>query len=156
MQVVRDPRRPPPSLMPIKLLMDECLSPELVDMARAAGHLEANCVRNLGLSGSQDWQLMRRVIAGDYTLVTHNARDFRGRTPGRAGGGLHAKQALHAGLVCLNTEIGMDIDKQRDLFEIALEQLAGCADLVNRALEVTEREDGRVDVVWYDIPSEPG
>jgi hypothetical protein len=138
--------------MPFKFLIDECLSPELVDVARAAGHLETTCVRNLGRSGIKDWRLMLLVIAGDFTLVTHNAKDFRGKALGQPAG-LHAHEAIHAGLVCLNTEIGMDIDKQIELFEIALEQLAGCADLVNQALEVTEREDGSVEVVLYAIPA---
>ena len=138
--------------MPLKFLIDECLSPELVGVAHAAGHLETTCVRNLGRSGTKDWDLMPLVIAGDFTLVTNNSKDFRGRTPGQPGG-LHAKEEIHAGLVCLNTEIGMDIDKQRELFEIALEELAGVADLVNQALEVTEREDGSVEVVFYAIPA---
>jgi hypothetical protein len=36
---------------------------------------------------------------------------------------------------------------------IALEELAGVADLVNQALEVTEREDGSVEVAVYNIPA---
>jgi hypothetical protein len=138
--------------MPLKFLIDECLSPELVDVAHAAGHLEATCVRNLGRSGTKDWNLMPLVIAGDYTLVTNNSKDFRGKTLGQPGG-LHANEEIHAGLVCLNTELGMDIDTQKELFEIALEQLAGRDDLINQALEVTERKDGSVDVVFYAIPA---
>ena len=82
--------------------------------------------------------------------LDNNAKDFRGKAPGQRGG-LHAKEEIHAGLVCLNTELGLDIDKQRQLFEIALEELAGVADLVNQALEVNEREDGSVEVVVYAI-----
>ena len=95
---------------------------------------------------------MPLVIAGDFTLVTNNSKDFRGKAPGQRGG-LHAKEEIHAGLVCLNTELGMDIDKQRQLFEIALEEIAGVADLVNQALEVTEREDESIEVVFYAIPA---
>lgn len=139
--------------MPVKFPIDECLSPELVDLAHAAGHLETTCVRNLGRSGTKDWDLMVLVIAGDFTLVTNNSKDFRGKTPGKLGG-FHAKEEIHAGLVCLNTDIknGMDIDKQRYLFEIALEEPAARADLVNQALEVTERVDGSVAVQFYTIP----
>jgi Domain of unknown function (DUF5615) len=139
--------------MPFKFLIDECLSPELVGLAHAAGHLETTCVRDRGRAGAEDWALMPLVITGDFTLVTNNAKDFRGKTPGTLGG-FHAKEEIHAGLVCLNTEIknAMDIDKQRDLFELALAQLAGRPDLINQALEVTERRDGSVDVVFYAIP----
>ena len=56
--------------MSFKLLIDECLSPELVDMAFAAGHAESTCVRNRGWLGLNDHQLMRHVVAGDFTLVT--------------------------------------------------------------------------------------
>lgn len=77
--------------MSFKLLLDECLSPELVDMAAARGHVESTCVRNMGWSGKKDWELIRIVVEGDYTLVTHNAVDFRGGGPG-ALGGEHARQ----------------------------------------------------------------
>lgn len=97
---------------------------------------------------------MTVVIAQDFTLVTNNSKDFRGEGED-APGGLHAKEAIHAGLVCLNCEMegGMDLDKQRDLFQAALETLEGEPDLINQALEVTMLEDGEnFRVVFYDIP----
>jgi hypothetical protein len=33
--------------------------------------------RRIGLSGETDWDLMPRIVDGDFTLVTNNARDFR-------------------------------------------------------------------------------
>lgn len=36
-----------------KLLIDECLSPELVQMAVDAGHGESTCVRNRGWVGKK-------------------------------------------------------------------------------------------------------
>lgn len=140
--------------MPIKFLIDECLSPTLVDDAHAAGFTESTCVRNRGLAGTKDWQLMVLVVAEDFTLVTNNSKDFRGEGPG-VQGGLHAKQPIHAGLVCLNCAApgGMDLDLQRELFQVALEQLGGRDDLINQALEVTLEENGTdVRVVFYDIP----
>lgn len=140
--------------MPIKFLIDECISPTLVDDAHAAGFTESTCVRNRGLAGTKDWQLMTLVIAEDYTLVTNNSKDFRGGGPGEPGG-LHAKQSIHAGLVCLNCDApgGMDLDLQRLLFQVALEQLKGRDDLINQALEVTlEEDEAGVRVVFYDIP----
>lgn len=72
--------------MSLRLLIDECLSPDLVDLAVAAGHVESTCLRDRGLLGTQDWTLMKHVLAEDFTLVTVNAQDFRGSgedTPGR-------------------------------------------------------------------------
>lgn len=140
--------------MRLRLLIDECLSPELVHMAVAAGHVESTCVRNRGWSGTKDWKLVVLAVEDDYTLVTHNAVDFRGGGPGRLGG-QHARQPIHAELVCLNSAFVMDLERQRDLFSLALQELAHHQDLMNQAMEVFEREDGAVEIVVYDLP-EPG
>lgn len=42
-----------------KFLIDECLSPELVEMAVAAGHPESTCVRDHGWLRRKDWELMQ-------------------------------------------------------------------------------------------------
>lgn len=125
--------------------------PELVQLAVAAGHVDSTCVRDRGWSGVKDWKLLVLAVEGDYTLVSHNAVDFRGGCPGRLGG-QHAKQPIHAGLVCLNSVFVMDLERQRDLFTLALKELAHHGDLVNQALEVFELEDGSVEIVLYDIP----
>jgi hypothetical protein len=46
----------------------------------------------------------------------------------------------------------LDLQRQLDLFQIALNELAAMDDLVNQALEVFEREDGSIEVTIYDIP----
>jgi hypothetical protein len=71
-----------------KFLIDECLWPGLVQMAREAGHWESTCVRDRGWSGSKDHQLIQHAVQEDYTLVTHNAVDFRGPPGGPVGGWL--------------------------------------------------------------------
>lgn len=101
--------------MSFRLLIDECLSPELVRMAVNAGHLESTCVRNRGWAGIKDWQLIEQAVANDYTLVTHNSVDFRGNGPGNLGGE-HAKQPIHAGLICLNSVHVLDFERQLDSF----------------------------------------
>lgn len=69
--------------MTLKLLIDECLSPSLVEQAQAAGYPESTCVLHRGWAGCKDWTLIGHVIEHDFTLVTHNARDFsRRRTRG--------------------------------------------------------------------------
>ncbi|WP_457328580.1 DUF5615 family PIN-like protein [Rhizobacter sp. P5_C2] len=138
--------------MTFRLLIDECLSPELVDLAVKAGHVESTCVRNRGLAGAKDWELIEFVVANDYTLVTHNSVDFRGNGPGQLGGE-HAKQPIHSGLICLNSVHVMHLDRQRDLFGAVLQELAGIPDLVNQALEVSELADGSMELEIYDIPA---
>jgi hypothetical protein len=138
--------------MTFRLLIDECLSPELVRLAIAAGHVESTCVRNRGWAGIKDWQLIEHIVANDYTLVTHNSVDFRGHGPGNLGGE-HVNQSIHAGLICLNSTHVMDMERQLDLFQLVLRELASMNDLVNQALEVFESEDGAVELEIYDIPA---
>ncbi len=135
----------------LRFLMDECLTPELVQMAVDAGHVESTCARDRGLAGIKDWQLIEFVVQHDFTLVTHNAVDFRGGGQGQLGGE-HARQPIHAGLVCLNSVYPLDLQRQRALFQLALDQLATMNDLINQALEVFEDENGTVEMVVYDIP----
>jgi Domain of unknown function (DUF5615) len=134
-----------------RLLIDECLSPELVQLAIDAGHVDSTCVRDRGRLGLKDWELMEYVIQQDFILVTRNAQDFRGA--GQANpGGLHASAEVHAGLICLDSALEMDIDLQQELFKYALNTVAELPDLINQALEVFENEDGLISVNLYDIP----
>jgi len=94
---------------------------------------------------------IEQVVANDCTLVTHNSVDFRGQGPGSLDGE-HAKQPIHAGLICLNSALIMDLDRQLDLFQLVLQELASLNDLVNQAMEVFELEDGTVELEIYDIP----
>lgn len=137
-------------LKPVRLLIDECLSPELVGIAEARG-IECAHVAHRGWGGYKDWELMREVVAGDWTLVTNNAIDFRGRD---GTGGHHGKAELHAGLVCLGCGGGMNLDIQRDLFEAALDEIVAPPDLVNKVVEVyaATAEDDEFEVEIYDLP----
>lgn len=136
--------------MTYKLLIDECLSPALVAQAVEAGYAESTCVRDRGWNGLKDWDLMGQVIHHDYTLVTNNARDFRGE--GRdAPGGLFAREGIHAGLVCLISAQTLARLKQAELFTVILDELRARGDLVNQCLEVVEDENGEISVDVYDI-----
>lgn len=99
----------------------------------------------------KDWQLVELAMAGDYTLVTHNAVDFRGKG-GHEPGGHYAVLAIHAGLICLNSVHAMTPVRQKALFEHVLARLAQRPDLINTALEVFEAGDGTVTIEIYDIP----
>ena len=134
-----------------RLLIDECLSPELAQLAIDAGHVESTSVRDCGRLGLKDWELMEYVIQEDFILVTRNAQDFRGA--GKVNpGGLHGAAEVHEGLICLDSALEMDLDLQQELFRHALNMLAELPDLINQALEVYENEDGLISVNTYDIP----
>jgi predicted nuclease of predicted toxin-antitoxin system len=128
----------------VKFLVDECLSPELVAIARERGHGESTHVTWLGLRSRKDWSIVRRAVHDGYVLVTNNATDF---TP------LIGREEFHAGLVCLNVVPGlMSLDVQKWLFVLALDRL-GDSEPINELLEVTLMEDRSVRIDRYDLPS---
>jgi len=139
----------------MKLLVDECLSEELTKLARRRGHTEASHVAWIGKRGWKDWELKPFILDGDWTFVTRNSGDFRGSRTAPGSRGQYADVALHAGLLCLNGPVGMDLDLQLELFEIALDELDRDGDLVNQVLEITLPESGdEIEVLRYKLPVE--
>jgi len=94
----------------MKLLIDECLSPELARMAVARGYGETSHVVWMKLGGLKDWELKPIILDGDWTFVTKNSVDFRGPREKVGSKGQYADVAIHAGLICLNGPPGMDLD----------------------------------------------
>ncbi len=136
----------------MKFLVDECLSPELVKLARDRGHAESSHVVWLGQAGRKDWELKPFILEGDWTFVTRNSVDFRGPSDDPGAKGQYADVEIHAGLICLNGPYdGMDLDMQLELFEQALEELEGNPDLINQVLEITCEEDS-IAVRRYGLP----
>lgn len=136
-----------------KLLIDECLSSELALMARERGHHEASHVVWIGKSGWKDWELKRLLLAEDWVLVTRNSDDFRGHreTPGSQG--QYSNVSLHAGLICLNAQPGMDLALQRELFSEVLDELDTDGDLTNQIPEVTlEESEAGIRIERYRYP----
>ena len=127
----------------MKFLVDECLSPELVAIARARGYGESMHVTWLGMRSRKDWSIVRRAITDGYVLVTNNTTDFRA---------LLRRQEVHAGLICINVAPGlMSLDVQKRLFALALDRL-GDREPVNELLEITLDEHKVVHVERYDFP----
>ena len=62
----------------LKFLVDECLSPELAQLARDRGYHESFHVSWLGKAGWKDWELKNLILEEDWTFVTRNSVDFRG------------------------------------------------------------------------------
>jgi len=124
----------------LNFLIDECLHTSLVAVAQARGHQAAH-VNWLGLSGTTDWDLMPRIVEGDYVFVTNNAQDFRR---------LYRGEPLHAGLVIIIPQ--RPPSEQRALFETALEEIGEDSDaLVNEAVEI-DLDGDEVVLQRYSLP----
>src|SRR3984893_16270273 len=82
----------------VRFLVNECLSSDLVTIARSRGHWESTHVTWLGLRSRKDWSIVRRAINDAYVLVTNNTTDFTA---------LLRREKIHAGLVCINVGPGM-------------------------------------------------
>jgi predicted nuclease of predicted toxin-antitoxin system len=76
---------------PPRFLIDENLSPKLVEVARDRGY-EAMHVNHLGLRTEADWELLKVVAENDWVLVTNNLVEFRGR---------YRQIDLHPGIIFL-------------------------------------------------------
>lgn len=95
------------------------------------------------------------IVDEDWVLVTKNSVDFRGPAASPGSKGLYASVSLHAGLVCINGPVGMDLDLQLGLFSLALDELENNEDLINQVLEVTAvSEEGEVEILRYRLPDD--
>jgi predicted nuclease of predicted toxin-antitoxin system len=88
----------------MRILIDECLSIDLIPVASAAGY-EAQHVARIDKAGWKDWNVARYAAEGDFVLVTNNASDFRK---------IYATTALHAGLIIIVPNLGRAM--QAELF----------------------------------------
>lgn len=126
----------------MRLLLDECVSPALVEALRTEEHL-AYALRDLGALREQDHEVLARAIGMDAAVVTQNARDFRP---------LVAAEEIHPGLITLPS---VGPDRSLELLRRGiryLEQLGDPADvIVNHVLEI--KEDGAVRL--YELPAPP-
>ena len=108
----------------------------------------------IGKRGWKDWQLKRIILDGDWTFVTKNSIDFRGPQDAPGSKGQYADVTIHAGLICLNGPVGMELDLQLEMFEAALDELDLATDLVNEILEVSLSDSGdEFELVRYKMPS---
>jgi len=140
----------------MKFLIDECLSEELAKLACERGHPESSHLRWIGKTGAKDWDLLPVILDGDWTFVTKNSIDFRGPAGAPGTKGEYRRADLHAGLVCLNGPVGMDLELQLELFEAALDAFEADSDLVNQALEVTLEHAAadHFEITRYALPSD--
>lgn len=135
----------------LKLLIDENLSPTLVELANAQGFVCSH-VSRLGLSGKKDWQLKDTILEGDWTFVTANSIDFRGPVNDPGHSGEYKDFQLHAGLICINAGRGLNRAEQRALMMIVLAYLNRLNDLTNEVLEVDVDARNKITLRRYKLP----
>lgn len=139
----------------LKFLIDECLSLDLVEVARGRGFPASSHVVWLGKSGWKDWELKTFILEGDWTFVTRNSVDFRGPAENPGTKGQYAGVALHAGLVCINGPDGMTAELQCELFAGALDEIGNAHQLVNEVIEVDmESQETDFTIHRYTLPEE--
>lgn len=126
-------------LKPSRFLVDENLSILLPPTAHARGY-EAMHVNHLGLHQAKDWDILRAVAEEDWTLVTNNAIEFRGR---------YRQLAVHPGVVFIVPAVARP--QQIELFSAALDAIDKSPEIMNTALDVSF--DGNSIVVRrYSLP----
>ncbi|HEV2149792.1 MAG TPA: DUF5615 family PIN-like protein [Longimicrobiaceae bacterium] len=125
----------------IQFLIDENLSPRLVETANALGY-NAYHVVHRGWSSLKDPEVLRRVLAEDLTIVTNNWSDFRP---------MLQREEVHPGMVVILPNVRRE--RQVELFTAALLTIREHdppLDMVNTVLEV----DAEGTVVMYRIPKD--
>lgn len=100
---------------PVRLWIDECLSPSLVDTARK--RCEATCNEYRGLLHAKDRVLYAVVTNEEWIFVTNNQRDFLE---------LAERDGLHPGLIVLPQRLREDqpptLDAVLDYVELHSQQ----------------------------------
>lgn len=139
----------------MKFLIDECLSPDLVEVALGRGFVESSHVVWMGNAGRKDWELKPFILEGDWTFVTRNSVDFRGPAGNPGTSGQFADVPLHAGLICINGPDGMTAEVQCELFAAALDEIGNVQQLVNEVVEVdVESLHDEFTIHRYPMPEE--
>jgi predicted nuclease of predicted toxin-antitoxin system len=114
------------------ILIDECLSPDLVAVAQVRG-LVAMHVVWMDRDGADDRALVRLANDRGYVIATNNRRDFLR---------LYAALEVHAGLIIIVPNVAAE--EQCSLFGIALDAAERQESLINLLIEV--HADGTVEV----------
>ena len=114
------------------ILIDECLSPDLVSVALARGRVGLHVVW-LDRVGADDRELPALAAERSYVFVTNNRRDYLR---------LYAASEVHNGLIII--EPSVVAEEQCRQFGIALDVVERQDSLGNRLIEV--HADGTVDV----------
>lgn len=125
----------------MNLLIDENLSPKLVQLLAAKG-VAAVHVAHIGLPGASDPELWRYAFEHDQLVLTINAADFLW---------LAESVDLHPGLIVLRTTEGLSREEQWQWVEPVIDWLLETGEvLINRAVVVTGK--GKFHSVNLPVP----
>jgi predicted nuclease of predicted toxin-antitoxin system len=113
----------------VKLLLDENITPAAA-VALAAEGIDAWHVRDRGLEGATDHELLERAYLEDRVLVTINVGDFER---------LVRERELHAGVVLIE-RAGLLRDEQIELLRKIATVISEHGALVNEVLRVADDE----------------
>ena len=105
------------------------------------------------LLGLKDWELKATILEGDWTFITNNGTDFRGPAKHPGSHGVYAGISLHAGLICVDAPGGLNLERQKRLFDLILSNLMEQGDLTNQVLDVVLSADGSVEFSRYPMPT---
>jgi predicted nuclease of predicted toxin-antitoxin system len=109
----------------VKLLLDENLSPKVAEALTRDDGLDACHIRDRGLLGATDPEVLERAFGEDRIFVTKNVGDFEK---------LARARELHAGIVLIE-QGDLTREEQLGLMRRIAAELEG-TDLVNRVLRV--------------------
>jgi hypothetical protein len=120
----------------VRLWIDECLSPTLVDVARR--RYEATCNEFRGLLHAKDPVLYVPVSAEEWVFVTNDESDFLALTE---------REGLHSGLILLPQRLRADqppmLEAVLDYIEMHSREagISAAAWMTNRVVEYHDEDD---------------
>jgi predicted nuclease of predicted toxin-antitoxin system len=116
---------------PLRLLIDEDLSPRVAQVLREEDGLDAVAVRDRGKLGATDHEVIELAFHEDRILVTANVADFVC---------LATTRDVHAGIVLLEEgDLGRDeqVAVVRDAVTAIGAEIRAGRDMVNRVLRIS-------------------
>jgi len=120
----------------VRLWIDECLSPALVEVAQR--RWQATCNEHRGLLHAKDPALYKTVADEEWVFVTNNESDFLALTE---------REGLHCGLILLPQRLKADqppmLETVLDYIELHSAQagMPAAAWMTNRVVEYCDRDN---------------
>ena len=124
--------------MQLSFLIDECLTPALVDIAKERGHSSRHASRIKELKGKSDRTVTDYALRRNMIVVTNNLVDFEH---------IYQRRPHHPGLIFISAE-GNLINRQAHIlmFETALDELEEDFP-INEVIHVHMAKDNEGDIV---------
>jgi predicted nuclease of predicted toxin-antitoxin system len=108
----------------LSFLFDECLTTDLRKAVATTSHYGFH-LRDLGMLGLGDPEIVRRALSSDYVVVTNNRRDYVR---------LYERLEVHPGLVVIVPTAPRE--RQVELFLLVVAHIESFNDLTNMLLEI--------------------